>query len=106
MRRGSNSVSALAALLAATWAVALAIGGCSGKKTSGDRAAAAAVDKSTIDVAPAEPEKPAPAPAPAPAADSRKTMLRLTLRSTPPGATAAVDGREVGKTPMVYELEA
>jgi hypothetical protein len=33
-------------------------------------------------------------------------VLRLTLRSTPSGATAAVDGREVGQTPMVYEMDA
>ena len=38
--------------------------------------------------------------------DSRTAKLRLTLRSTPTGATAAVDGREVGQTPMVHEIEA
>ena len=33
----------------------------------------------------------------------RTRPIELILRSTPPGATASVDGRAVGKTPAYYE---
>src|SRR5688572_1163951 len=37
--------------------------------------------------------------------DRARPKLRLSLRSTPPGADAAVDGRPVGVTPVVHEIE-
>jgi hypothetical protein len=42
---------------------------------------------------------------PEPRRERSRPKLRLTLRSTPAGATAAVDGRQVGLTPLVHEIE-
>jgi hypothetical protein len=35
-----------------------------------------------------------------------KARLTLMLRSSPPGAAAAVDGRPVGQTPVLHQVEA
>ncbi len=45
---------------------------------------------------------PRPPPPPAP---FQRVHLTLTLRSTPPGAAAAVDGRPIGQTPVIYALD-
>ncbi len=33
-----------------------------------------------------------------------RPRLRLTLRSTPPGAVTTVDGQPIGQTPLTHEL--
>lgn len=43
---------------------------------------------------------PGPPPMPFP-----RVHLTLSLRSSPPGAAAAVDGHPVGQTPVVYALD-
>jgi hypothetical protein len=55
------------------------------------------------DAAPAAIAVPHPVPLPPPPTPDRK-KLAITLRSTPPGAIAAIDGRHVGLTPMLYQL--
>jgi hypothetical protein len=42
---------------------------------------------------------------PPPPAAFPHVHLTLTLRSSPPGAAAAVDGRPVGQTPVIYALD-
>lgn len=52
---------------------------------------------------------PPPVPMPVPSPPERTTpsrpRLMLTLRSTPAGAAASVDGRLVGTTPVRWEME-
>ena len=72
-------------------ALALLLLACSSK---------AEAPKSRADAAAAPPATPDAAPTPPP-----KPKLQIQLRSTPPGAEAAVDGRPAGKTPAVVELD-
>jgi hypothetical protein len=77
---------------AALWAVALA--------ACGRNPAAPAVE------IPAVPDAPPTAAAPAPARVSGPhARLRLSLRSTPPGAAVTVDGRVAGPTPTAWEVD-
>jgi PEGA domain-containing protein len=85
-------------------AVALVCGACGGKKAAEPRPA----PPPPPDAAEA-PQPPAAdgAPERAPAVRPResRTHLELTLRSTPAGATASVDGRVVGSTPMRWDMD-
>ncbi len=83
--------------------IVAAVAGCSNKRRS-EAATAPAAPADQAAMVPAPADKPAEASPAEPAAD-RKPRLRLTLRSTPTGAKAAVDGREVGQTPLVHEME-
>lgn len=59
------------------------------------------------DAEPASPQPPTAAvQTPLPRAPgASRPRLHLTLRSTPPGAAATVDGRVVGTTPVRWEME-
>lgn len=51
------------------------------------------------------PPVPMPVPSPPERLTPQRPRLMLTLRSTPPGAAASVDGRLVGTTPVRWEME-
>src|SRR5262249_62010554 len=57
--------------------------------------AAGAAESSSSSTVPRAQPPPVPFP---------RVHLTLTLRSTPPGAAAAVDGRPIGQTPGLYGL--
>jgi hypothetical protein len=81
-------------------------GGCSARP--GAKPTAAAGDAAVVAPVPAvaapAPAAAAAAPATAPVADA-KPRLHLQLRSTPPGADVAVDGRPAGRTPTMAEVD-
>jgi hypothetical protein len=56
------------------------------------------------DAEPAAPSVAAQTPLPR-APGSARPRLHLTLRSSPPGAAATVDGRVVGMTPVRWEMD-
>jgi hypothetical protein len=72
-------------------------------------------DEPSPAAAPPTASAPAPAPAPTPpsasdasppaaAAPAPAPKIHLSLRSTPPGADVAVDGRPVGRTPTMTDV--
>jgi hypothetical protein len=76
--------------------------GCGGKKTKPKEEDHSPVKPATVQV----PTPPDAAPAVAPKADlPAPKMLHLTLKSTPEGADASVDGKPLGKTPASFDLE-
>ena len=83
----------------------LVLGGACG----GGKSAPAALDAAPGDArATAEPSEPTTQTTPPPHVvppPMPRMRLTLTLRSTPPGAAAAVDGRPIGQTPVVYLLD-
>jgi hypothetical protein len=85
--------------------LAAALAGCSNRRAKSEPAPGPRVPDQAA-IVPATPEKPAEPAIQGDRAADKKAKLRLTLRSTPSGATAAVDGREVGRTPLVHEMDA
>lgn len=79
---------------------------CSGKKA---KVAEGSVVGLTAEVVPPAPVAPVaeekPTESNAPRRERERPRLKLSLRSTPPGAKALVDGRPVGSTPLIHELE-
>ena len=80
--------------------VILLVLACSGKKKP-------AVEPPTPDAIPAAAiAPPVTPPDAAPPPPPERKLLRLTLRSTPPGAAVKIDGRPAGSTPTVAQVEA
>jgi hypothetical protein len=84
--------------------VMVCVGGCG---TCSKPASAPAVDAAIMVTPAPNPGEPGPAGVqpPLPRAPGGRPRLHLTLRSTPPGAAASIDGRLVGTTPVRWEMD-
>jgi PEGA domain-containing protein len=81
--------------------VLVALAACGGRKAEPRvEVAGAAPDAATMTVTPGAAQVPLPR-----APGGGRPRLHLSLRSTPPGAAATVDGRLVGETPVRWEME-
>jgi hypothetical protein len=89
-------------------AIGAVVTGCAGDTPMAAALAPISSAAASVETASAPPP-PAPVPVPVPAPAERATPARprlmLTLRSSPPGAAASVDGRLVGTTPVRWEME-
>ncbi len=75
-----------------------------GSRPESAKHAPTAAGAGTTDATPASRDAPAAA-ASTPPAPPPRSRLHIQLRSTPPGAEAAVDGSPVGRTPTIAEIE-
>ena len=78
--------------------------GCSARPGAKPMDAGGGADAAVVAPPAAAAIVPAPA-APVAAVPDAKPRLHLQLRSTPPGADVAVDGRPAGRTPTMAEVE-